>query len=345
MRRMLNTLFITTQGTYLKKEGESIVAVIKKEKEKKMKIPLLNISGLVCFGRVVCSPMLLGMCAERGVAVSFLSMQGRFLARVQGPVSGNVLMRKEQYRRSDSMEASAEIASSLVMGKIANARTSLQRVLREHPEIAGAGRLREVVEGLSRYLYMVKEERELDVLRGHEGAAAREYFRVFDDLIVAQKEGFVFGGRSRRPPLDRVNALLSFIYTLLLHDVSSALETVGLDPQVGFLHRDRPGRPGLALDMMEEFRPYLADRLVLSLINLKQVQAGGFKVRESGGVVMDDDTRKIVLGAYQKRKQEEVMHPFTKEVIPLGMAFLAQALLFGRYLRGDLDGYPPYIWR
>jgi CRISPR-associated protein Cas1 len=287
----------------------------------------------------------MGFCAENGVGISFLTEHGRFLARVQGPVSGNVLLRREQYRRADDPQTSAEVARSVLTGKIANSRTVLQRALRDHAEKMATDQVSFAVKRLSNHLDLLNRDQPLDILRGFEGDAAHIYFSVFDHLIVAQKEEFSFQERNRRPPLDNVNALLSFVYTLLVHDIRSALETVGLDPAVGFLHRDRPGRPSLALDLMEEFRPFLADRLALSLINLRQVHEKGFQKSDSGAVLMTDETRKTLLVAYQERKQEEILHPFLDEKVTIGLLFHTQALLMARYLRGDLDGYPPFIWK
>jgi len=343
MKKHLNTLFVTTQGAYLSKEGETVV--VRVEKETRLRVPVHTLGGIVCFGNVACSPFLMGFCAENGVGISFLTEHGRFLARVQGPVSGNVLLRREQYRQADDPQASADMARAVLTGKIANSRTVLQRALRDHAEKLAADQVGFAVKRLSNYLGLLNQDQPLDVLRGCEGDAAHIYFSVFDHLIVAQKDTFSFQERNRRPPLDNVNALLSFIYTLLVHDIRSALETVGLDPAVGFLHRDRPGRPGLALDMMEEFRPFLADRLTLSLINLRQVQGKGFDKTDSGAVLMTDDTRKMVLVAYQERKQEEIVHPFLDEKVTIGTLFHIQALLMARHLRGDLDGYPPFIWK
>jgi len=343
MKKHLNTLFVTTQGAYLAKEGETIV--VKVDREIRLRLPVHTIGGIVCFGNVSCSPFLMGFCAENGVGMSFMSEQGRFLARVQGPVSGNVLLRREQYRRADDDKVSADIARTMVIGKISNCRTVLQRALRDHGEKMEQSRLDATVKRLAYYLELLADSHPLDIVRGYEGDAAHSYFDVFDCLIVAQKASFTFEERNRRPPLDNVNALLSFIYTLLAHDIRSALEGVGLDPAVGFLHRDRPGRPGLALDLMEEFRPFLADRLALSLINLRQVQGRGFQKTESGGVTMSDDTRKTVLVAYQERKQEEIYHPFIDEKVAIGLLFHVQALLLARHIRGDLDGYPPFIWK
>jgi CRISPR-associated protein Cas1 len=343
MKKLLNTLFVTTQGAYLSKEGETVA--VKVDGEVALRLPVHTLGGIVCFGQVSCSPYLMGHCAENDVAVSFLTEHGRFLAKVQGPVRGNVLLRREQYRRADDIKESSSIARAIVMGKIANCRTVVQRVLRDHPEKVDISAVSQASQKLANSIRRLQLEFPLDVVRGIEGESANAYFDVFDHLITSQKDDFRFFERSRRPPLDNVNCLLSFVYTLLMHDVRSALESVGLDPAVGFLHRDRPGRYGLALDLMEEFRPYMADRLTLSLINLGQVQANGFRKKESGAVWMDDDTRKTVLVSYQKRKQEEIEHPFLKEKMAIGLLPYAQALLMARYLRGDVDGYPPFIWK
>jgi len=343
MRKLLNTLYVTTQGAYLNKEGETVVINI--ERETRLRLPIHTLGSIVCFGQVTCSPFLLGHCAENDVSVSFMTNYGRFMARVQGPVAGNVLLRREQYRQADDLQASARLARMFVLGKVTNCRTVLGRALRDHGDKLEKAALEKAVNLFSKVARNLLCEEILDNIRGIEGRAANDYFSLFDDLIVSQKEDFVFAGRNRRPPLDRVNCLLSFLYSLLYHDARSALETVGLDPAVGFLHRDRPGRLSLALDLMEEFRPVLADRLALSLINLGQVKKRGFKVTESGAVVMDDATRKTLLTEYQKRKQIEIEHPFLKEKMPLGMLMFAQAQLLSRYLRGDLDEYPPFIWR
>ncbi len=343
MKKHLNTLFVTTQGSYLAKEGETVV--VKVDKEIRLRVPVHTIGGIVCFGQVSCSPFLMGYCAGQNVAISFLTEYGRFLAKVQGPVSGNVLLRREQYRRADDEAVSANIARSVLTGKLANSRTVLQRFLRDHSGKFNTDRVARVSTLINSSLRRLQDESDLDVLRGIEGDSAHIYFSVFDNLITSQKEDFSFTERNRRPPLDKVNCLLSFLYTIVMHDVRSALETAGLDPAVGFLHRDRPGRYGLALDMMEEFRPFLADRLALSLINLSQVQGKGFEEKENGAVLMDDDTRKTLLVAYQKRKQDEIMHPFLNEKVTIGLLFHTQALLLARHLRGDLDVYPPFIWK
>lgn len=340
MKKLLNTLYVTLQGAYLAKDGETVL--VRLEHEDRLRVPIHTLSGIACFGQVSCSPPLLGFCAENGVGVSLFSEHGKFLARVQGPVNGNVLVRRAQYRLADDGAGSTFVAGAVVQAKIANCRVVLLRAARER---GGDREIEEAAGRLSRVLEAVPTAQSVDSVRGCEGDAARMYFSIFDRLINVSKEAFFFRERSRRPPLDNVNALLSFLYTLLVHDISGALEGVGLDPAVGFLHRDRPGRPSLALDLMEELRPVLADRLALSLINRRQIQPDGFRVTEAGGVVMDDETRKEVLIAWQKRKQEEIQHPFIGERIPFGLLPHVQALLLSRFLRGDLDAYPAYFWR
>jgi len=343
MKKLLNTLFVSTQGAYLCHEGESVLVRI--ENETKLRVPIHMLGGIVCFGQVLCSQPLMGLCGEKGVLISYLSERGQFLARVHGPVSGNVLLRREQYRRADRPEFALKIARNVVAGKVANCRTVLQRSLRDHAGKEGDGDIEAAVLRLERLIKELDSPPSIEVLRGMEGDAANTYFGVFNHLITAQKDRFFFHARSRRPPLDNINALLSFIYTLLVHDATSALESVGLDPQVGFLHAERPGRPSLALDLIEEFRPFLADRLALSLVNLRQLQGKDFEKSESGAINMNDAARKELLTAYQKRKQEEIAHPFLGESVSIGLLFHIQALLMARHLRGDLDAYPPFIWK
>lgn len=343
MKHLLNTLYVTTQGAYLTHEGEALI--VRVEQETKFLVPIHTLAGVVCFGRVSMSPPLMELCADRGVGVSFFSERGRFFARVEGGVSGNVLLRRQQYRRADDEVGAAAIARSMLIGKIANCRTVLLRALRDHPESSGRERMERSSGEMSRAMARLVRTTSLDEVRGIEGLAASLYFDVFDHLVVCQKEDFFFNKRSRRPPLDRLNALLSFIYTLLVHDTEGALEGVGLDPSVGFLHRDRPGRAGLALDLMEELRPVLGDRLALSLINRGQVTGARFLTTETGAVWMDADTRKEVLVAWQKRKQEVMIHPFLGERIATGLVPHVQALLLARHLRGDLDAYPPFVWK
>lgn len=343
LRKLLNVLYVTSPEAYLAKEGETVLVLI--GEEVKIRIPVHNLEGIVCFGYTGASPALMHLCAERGVALSFLSESGKFLARVSGRVNGNVLLRRKQYRQADSSEESLQLAKSFIMGKLFNCKCVLQRFLRDHDENGDSSSIRDSVKTLSLQLQKTVSSRNLDTLRGVEGEGARTYYGVFDNLILDAKETFRFSGRSKRPPLDPVNALLSFLYTLLSHDCTAALETVGLDPQVGFLHRERPGRPSLALDLMEELRPYLVDRFVLSLINNRQVTPKDFVVKESGGVLMTDEARKKIIGAWQKRKQEELMHPFLGEKLAIGLIPYAQSLLLARHLRGDLEAYPPFLMK
>lgn len=346
MRRQLNTLYATTEDAWLHKDGANIV--MKVEGQTKARLPAHMLEGLVCLGRVMVSPQLLGYCAEQGITVSFFSPQGRFLARVEGAVSGNVLLRREQYRRTDDPVGCADVVRNILSGKLYNQRVVLGRALRDHSdklEVAPLDALTRAHQRLGRILDKVQIEPAVDVLRGLEGEAAQSYFGVFDHLIRVPDPDMRFHGRSRRPPLDAVNALLSFLYTLLTHDCRSALESVGLDPAVGFLHRDRPGRPSLALDILEEFRPLLADRVALSLINLKQLSSKDFRRMDTGAVLLSDDARRVVLTAYQERKREEIRHAFLEEKVPLGLLPFIQAQLLSRHLRGDLDSYPPFLWK
>ena len=343
MRRLLNTLYVTSQGAYLAKDGETVS--VRLERETKLRVPVHTLDGIVCFGIVGCSPQLMGLCCERGVTVSFLSEHGRYFGRVQGSVSGNVLLRREQYRRADDEEHAADIARAVVIGKIANSRSVLMRAAREHASEDCTQALSRAARHLAGLLSNLKKPAPLDTVRGWEGDAAHVYFGVFNCLIVAQNEDFMFTRRSRRPPLDSINALLSFLYSLLLHDVVSACESCGLDPAVGYLHKDRPGRLGLALDLMEELRPILADRVALSLVNRQQVRAKGFIAGEGGAITMDESTRREVLLAYHSRKQDELQHPFLNEKLPVGLLPHVQSQLLARSLRGDLDAYPAFHWR
>lgn len=343
MKKLLNTLFVTRQGASVVKDGENLV--VRLDGESLLHVPMHGLGGLVTFGQVWCSPQLLHFCAERGVGVSFLSENGRFLARVTGPACGNVLLRRQQYRWADDAQICASIARDMLTGKLANARHVLLRARRDHADKTDCAALEQAALRLADCLTRLPLASGLDELRGIEGEGANVYFAAFDALITNGDKAFRFTGRSRRPPLDPMNCLLSFLYTLLAHDARSALEGVGLDPSVGFLHRDRPGRHSLALDMMEELRPVLADRVALSLVNLGQLRGRDFRREESGAVLLSDDARKQVLVAYQKRKQEEIMHPFLREKLEIGLLCHVQALLLARRLRGDLDGYPTFLWR
>ncbi len=343
MRKLLNTLYVTTPEAYLTKDGENVV--VKVESEEKFRIPVHNIEGIVVFNYMGASPSLMAMCAERQVGISFHSLSGRFLGRVSGPVRGNVLLRRKQYRVADDKDFSLEISKLFILGKLYNCKNVLARAIRDHGNESTIPALESAIQMHNTFLKQVNNATNPDNLRGAEGMAANTYFEVFDHLIVSQKDSFKFNGRTRRPPKDNVNALLSFAYTLLAHEVQSALESVGIDPYVGFLHTDRPGRASLALDMMEELRPYLADRLVLSLINRKQVNASGFTNQGESGIIMNDATRKELLNAWQKRKQEEIKHPYLEESIPIGLIPYVQALLLARYLRGDIDNYPVFLMK
>ncbi|MTI95234.1 MAG: type I-C CRISPR-associated endonuclease Cas1 [Firmicutes bacterium] len=343
MRKLLSVLYVSTPESYLSLEGENIVISV--EGTKKFQIPVHNIESVVCFGYLGASPALIGFCAKNGVGLSFVSPYGKFLGRVTGGVYGNVSLRKEQFRRSDDETKCLPIAISCITSKLNNSRVVLERCIRDHAENVDTKSLKEISAYLKINANRLQKCETLDEIRGMEGDNARAYFGVFNELILHQKKHFYMHGRIKRPPTDNLNAMLSFLYTILAHDVQSALETVGLDPYVGFLHRDRPGRPSLALDIMEEFRAFMVDRLVISLINRKQVTAKGFSRKESGEVLMDDDTRKEVLTAWQKRKQERITHPFLNEKIDLGLLPYVQALLLARYLRGDLDLYPPFLWK
>jgi len=342
MKKLLNVLYVTVPNTYLSLDGENVV--IKKDEDVAMRLPLHNLENIVCFGYTGASPALMGACAERNIGLCFLTPNGNFLARVNGKIKGNVLLRKKQYLISENEEESGKIAASFLIGKIANSRKVIERALRDHAMLVDIQSLTGASAALKELMMAIKNHENLDALRGFEGSAAKIYFGVFDQLILQQRDDFNFKERSRRPPLDNLNALISFLYTLLTSEVASALETVGLDPYVGFLHRDRPGRPSLALDLMEELRPVFADRLALSLINRKQIIGKGFMKKESGGIIMDDETRKKVLTTWQERKKELILHPFIKEKIAFGLIPYVQAMLLARFLRGDLDAYPPFFW-
>ncbi|MCS7268193.1 MAG: type I-C CRISPR-associated endonuclease Cas1c [Geminicoccaceae bacterium] len=346
MKRYLNTLYVTTQGARLRRDGQNLVIAV--EGEEKARFPIHGLGGVVALGRVSASPAALELCAEHGTTVTYLTETGRFLARVEGPVSGNVLLRREQYRRSADEACCAPIVRSLVIGKAVNQRAVVRRALRDHGERMGSAArsaLEEAERRLTDVARRAQRAADVDALRGLEGEAGRVYFGVFRYLILVEDEGLGFEGRTRRPPLDPVNASLSFVYTLLTHDLRSACETVGLDPAVGFLHRDRPGRPSLALDLAEEFRPWFADRLVLSLINRRQLCGRDFRKLENGAVLLSDDARRSVIVAYQERKREELRHPILEETTTIGLLPLIQAQLLARHLRGDLDAYPPFFWK
>lgn len=344
MRTHLNTLFVTLEGAYLRKDGAAVE--VRHENQTKLRVPLHNLDGIVCFGwDCTASAALMGACAEADVALSFHTPHGKFLAAGRGFTSGNIHLRRAQYRAADEPGASLAIAQNMVAAKIANSRHVLRRAARDHgdkdPERAEA--LAKATDQLERRIRYACTSTDLDQLRGVEGDAATYYFGAFPHLLTTDK--FPIQGRNRRPPTDPVNALLSFLYTLLMHDCRSALESCGLDPQCGFLHRDRPGRPSLALDLMEEFRPIFADRAALTLLNRQQIKTKDFETKENGAVLLQADSRKIVLHHWQERKQAEVLHPLLEEKVSLGLLPHLQARLLARHLRGDLDAYPAFLAR
>jgi CRISPR-associated protein Cas1 len=339
MKKHLNTLYITSDDAYVSKERETFVVEVNHEKV--FQAPIHSIENIVCFGFKALTPPLMAFCAENNVGISYLSENGKFLARVQGAQQGNVLLRKAQYAIADNEPESLRIARPIVAAKVANYRSLLQRHQRNHPDDCPESVV-SAATSMGHRLTDIQNSQTLDQVRGHEGECAMIYFGVLSSLITAQQEDFVFTQRSRRPPLDPANALLSFLYAILANDVRSAVETTGLDPQVGFLHQLRSGRPSLALDLMEEFRAYLGDRIMLNLINLKQVSKRDFEIRESGEVRMSDEARKTLLTAYQKRKQEEITHPFLDEKMTVGLLPHIQAQLLARYIRGDIAEYPPF---
>lgn len=339
MKKHLNTLYITSDDAFVRKERETFVVEINNEKV--FQAPVHSIENIVCFGFKALTPQLMAFCAENNVGISYLTENGKFLARVYGAQKGNVLLRKAQYAISDNEFQSLLIAKPIIAAKVSNYRHLLLRHQRNHPECT-TDELVSATETMGRRLTNIQQAETLDKLRGYEGECATLYFGVLSSLITSQQEDFTFSQRTKRPPLDPANAILSFLYAILANDVRSAVETVGLDPQVGFLHQDRSGRPSLALDIMEEFRAYLGDRIMLNLINLKQVNIKDFEIRESGEVRMSDDARKTLLSAYQKRKQEEITHPFLGEKMTIGLLPHIQAQLLARYIRGDIENYPPF---
>lgn len=344
MKKLLNTLYVTTVGASLRKDGDNLVATI--DGSERVRVPLHMLGSVVAFGAIHLSPALMGACAAAGITLVLLDRVGRFQARIEGPVAGNVLLRRAQYRVSETPE---DVVRGFVLGKIANQRAVLMRGFRDYGEDLAAEERERITGATERLADILRKvgfaPLDLEEMRGAEGEAANLYFGVFDLLIRSPDECLRFKGRSRRPPLDPINALLSFLYTLLTHDCRSAAEGVGLDPAVGFLHRDRPGRPSLALDLMEELRPVLADRLALSLVNRRQLRATDFEARDGGAVWLTDEGRKTVLAGWQERKKQERMHPFIEENAPLGLVPHLQAQLLARHLRGDLDAYPPWFWK
>ena len=343
MKKLLNTLYITNPDYYLSLDGLNIVVI---EKNNEIgRVPLHNLEGIVTFGYTGVSPALMGECAKNSISLSFLSYGGKFLAGIHGTIKGNVILRKEQYKISEDINRSINIAKNFIIGKIYNSKWVLERAIRDYPLRLDVVKLKQKSQYLSNSLKLIENVNGLDELRGIEGEAASVYFSVFDDLILQQKESFIFKNRNKRPPLDYVNAMLSFSYTLLAGMCTSGLETVGLDPYVGFMHCDRPGRVSLALDLVEEFRAVYADRFVLTMINKKIVNESDFIKKENGSVIMTDDARKEFLKHWQNKKQEVIKHPFLNEKVEWGMIPYVQALLLARYIRNDLDEYPPFLWK
>lgn len=343
MRKLLNTLYVMTEDCYLTLDGENIV--IQNGEKTLGRFPLHTLENILCFTYKGASPALMGACAERKIGMSFFSPRGRFLARVSGKEYGNVLLRKEQYRISDQEDRSIAYARNMITGKVYNCRWSIERTLRDHGPRVDAQRLKKVSDILHDTLPKIDGACAMDELRGVEGKAAEQYFSVLNDMILNQKEDFFFSTRNRRPPLDNTNAILSFSYTVLAGDCANALSSVGLDPYVGFMHGDRPGRTSLALDLMEELRPVLADRFVLTLINTKAIRAGHFEKQKDNAVLLNEDGRKIFFNAWQNHKRESITHPYLKEKIPWGLVPYVQALLLARAIRGDLEEYPPFLWK
>ena len=340
MRKLLNTLYITTPEAFLSKDGLNVVVSV--DKEERFRIPIMNIENIVTFGYMGASPGLMKLCTENNVSLSFMTPQGRFICRIQGPTRGNVLLRKRQYTLSEDKDMSLHLAKLFITGKLFNTRSILQRYIRDNGSDEA---VEHVIKQLNWQKKRIIKAENIEMLRGEEGQAANTYFDIFDHLILQQKEDFAFNGRNRRPPKDEVNAMLSFVYTLIANDVASALESVGLDPYIGFMHTLRPGRTSLALDMMEELRAYLGDRLVLSMINRKQITKKDFIRQSDDSFVMTDDCRKEILSTWQKRKKETIEHPYLKENISIGLLPYAQALLMARFLREDLDDYPVFLIR
>lgn len=338
MRILLNTLYVTTPEAYLSKDGLNVVVSVKQSEL--FRIPIHNIEQIVTFGYMGASPGLMKLCADNGVALTFLSPQGRYISRSQGPTKGNVLLRKAQYTLSDNPCYALHLAKLFIGGKIQNYRNILRRFLRDNGDNAAVAHC---ADHLQRCKSKVFNADSIDSVRGIEGEAANSYFNVFSELILHQKDDFVFKGRNRRPPKDAVNAMLSFVYTLISNDMTAALETVGLDPYVGFMHTLRPGRPSLALDMMEELRGYLGDRLVLSLINRKQIAIRDFLQQGDEEIAMTDSARKTIISAWQSRKREQITHPYLNEKVSIGLLPYIQAMLLARFIRKDLDDYPVFL--
>jgi CRISP-associated protein Cas1 len=340
MKEILNTLYVQTQGTYLQLDHETLKV---KMEEQTRQVPLHHLGGIVAFGNVLLSPFLIHRCGLDGRSIVWLTEHGRFQGRLAGPTTGNVLLRRSQHEVSTNVAQSLEITRNIIGGKLQNTRNVLMRAAREAKDGGDEAKLRSAGQVHAEAIAQAQKATDIEQLRGVEGFAAREYFGAFAAMVRLNRDGFAFAGRSKRPPKDGINALLSFAYTLLANECVAACEGVGLDPQMGFAHTLRPGRPSLALDLMEELRSVVADRLVLNLVNRGQVKPEHFELRPGGGVLMQDDMRKEFLVAYQKRKQEEVLHPVLNTKVPIGLLCHVQARLLARYLRGDVHHYAPFI--
>ncbi len=338
MRKLLNTLYITTPESYLSKDGQNVVVSVRQREV--FRIPIINIEGIVTFGYMGASPGLMKLCSDNNVSLTFLSPHGRFISRIQGKTKGNVLLRKRQYQLADDAEWSLHLAQIIISGKIQNYRNILRRYLRDYGFNVDVKNAAQLLDTYKREIFRCQNK---DILIGVEGMAANRYFDVFPHLLTQQRDVFPFSGRSRRPPKDAINAMLSLAYTLLTNDVTAALETVGLDPYVGFLHTLRPGRTSLALDLVEELRAYMGDRFVLSLINRRQVSPKDFIFQGDKGVQLTENGRRTFLSAWQTRKKDTIVHPFLNEKISVGLVPYAQAMLLARYIRNDIDDYPVYL--
>lgn len=343
MKQLLNTLFVTSEDIYLSLDGENVIA--NRGGQIAARYPLHTLQSIISFSYAGASPALMGACAERGIAMSFCTPRGKFLARVSGKSCGNVLLRRRQYRAADDPSESCEIAKNMILGKVYNARHSIERTRRDHGMRVDSERLTKVSEQLKDLFVSIQSCTDPDTLRGLEGVGASAYFSVFDEMVLNQKESFAFDGRNRRPPLDPINAMLSFAYSLLANDCAAALESVGLDSYVGFMHRDRPGRSSLALDLMEELRPCMADRFVLTLVNNRVIKENDFEYQATGAVLLTENGQKTFLKSWQEKKKDAITHPFLNEKLSWGMVPYLQAMLLARYLRGDLDAYPPFLWK
>ncbi len=341
MRKLLNSLYVTTPQSYLSLDGENLVVLL--EDNEKFRMPFVNIENIICFGYMGASPALMGKCADNNIAISFLRPNGEYLGRIVGKTKGNVLLRKRQYQLSDDEEFCLNISKDMIAAKFFNSRSTLERTIRDHQETIDATHLKLTSNYIAEGINKLYEFADFDQLRGYEGIIARNYFSVFSDMLLTQKKDFSMIERSKRPPLDFLNCMLSYLYTILSLEVRSALETIGLDPYVGFMHTLRPGRPALALDLMEELRAYMVDRLVITMINLKQISKKDFYKKEGGGVLMTDDGRKKILKAWQDRKKEVITHPFIKEKIEIGLIPYVQAQLLAKFLREELSEYQPFL--